>query len=303
MNTNFIIKNPEANSVIGMYVDEPIGMDHPIFMVRFQSRIDAGLVYQNGTPLNDAIQLTIIRMRFLFGDDIPEELVRTTVSLVYAENDALQPMQQYLRVLVNLVYAEGIEDYVKGVNAATAEFSKIITGMERSNAELLKIEFLKAIKPKGKYPQINVEGPSVITRAACPANATKEELVAQAVGIVRRTGHRARVIWSESEIIFAELTDKLGMQNSRLRPCVVWTESETIDADPASWYAKLRMKHPHIVVCGQKECVLFYPDAMTKEELIAKAAEIAALGGARVCVVWSSTETIWPKPPQQDVIW
>src|ERR1700693_1016177 len=93
MNAKFTIKNPEANSVIGMYVDEPIGMDHPIFMVRFQSGIDAGLLFQNGTPLKDAIQSTVQRMRFLFGDDIPEELVRTTVSLVYAENDALQPMQ------------------------------------------------------------------------------------------------------------------------------------------------------------------------------------------------------------------
>lgn len=299
MNTNFTIKNPKANSVIGMYVDEPIGMDHPIFMVRFQSRIDAGLDYQNGTPIQDAIQSTVKRMRFLFGDDIPEELVRTTVSLVYAEKDALQPMQQYLRVLVNLVYVEGIEDYVKGINAATAEFSRIITGMERSKAELLKKEFLKAIKPKGKYPQINVEGPSVITKAACPANATKEELVAQVVGIVMRTGHRARVVWSESETIYAELTAKFDMQDPRIRPCVVWSESETIGVDPASWHANLDIKYPHIVVRGQKKCVLFYPDDMTKEELIAKAAEIAAMGGGpRVCVVWSSIKTIWSRPPK-----
>lgn len=137
---------------------------------------------------------------------------------------------------------------------------------------------------RDKYPQINVEGPSGITRASCPANATKEELVAQAVGIVMRTGRRARVAWSESETIYAELTDKPGMQNPRIRPCVVWSESETIDADPASWHAKLRMKYPHIVVCGQKECVLFYPDAMTKEELIAKAAEIALMGDGPGCV-------------------
>jgi len=303
MNTDFTIKNPNANCVLGMYVDEPIGMDHPLFMIRFQSRIDAGLDYQKGTPLKDAIQSTVKRMRFLFGDDIPEELVKTAVSLVYAENDALKPTRQHLRALVNLFHVEGKDDYVKGINAATAEFSRIVVGMERSEAELLKIEFLKAIKPKGKYPQINVDGPPIITRATIPPNATKEELVAQAMGIVMRTGRRARVAWSESETIYAELTDSFSKQNPRIRPCVVWSESETIDADPASWHAKLRMKHPHIVVCGQKECVLFYPDAMTKEELIAKAAEIAAFGGARVCVVWSSTETIWTKPPQQDVIW
>ena len=93
MESNFKIINPKANSVIGMYVDEPIGMDHPLFMVRFQSRIDAGFDFQNGKPIQDAIQSTVKRMRLLFGDDIPEELVRTTVSLVYAENAALQPMQ------------------------------------------------------------------------------------------------------------------------------------------------------------------------------------------------------------------
>lgn len=131
---------------------------------------------------------------------------------------------------------------------------------------------------RDKYPQINVEGPSGITRAGCPAHATKDELVAQAVGIVMRTGRRARVVWSESE---------------------------TIDATPGKTICdtKLGMKYPHIVVYGRKEFVLFYPDAMTKEELIAKAAEIVARWCPRVCVVWSSTESIWPRPPQQEVIW
>lgn len=93
MNANFTIKNPHANNVFGMYVDEPIGMDHPLFMIRFQSGIDARFLYQGGVPIQDAIQQTVKRMRFLFGDNIPEELVRTAVSLVYAENDALHPMQ------------------------------------------------------------------------------------------------------------------------------------------------------------------------------------------------------------------
>ena len=89
MTKNFEVKNPKSDSVIGMYVDELIGMNHPLFMVRFQSSVDAGLLYKNGVPVQDAIQSTLERMRGLFGDDIPEELVRTTVTLVYAENDAL----------------------------------------------------------------------------------------------------------------------------------------------------------------------------------------------------------------------
>lgn len=150
-----------------------------------------------------------------------------------------------------------------------------------------------------KYPQINIEFPYGITREAYPANATKEEIVMQAVEIVIRTGRRARVVRSESETIYAELTDKFDMQDLSIRPCVVWAESKIIGVDPAGWHAELCIKYPHIVICGQKKCVLFYPDAMTKDELIAKAADIAAMmGGARVCVVWSSSETICPGSPQ-----
>src|SRR5271169_6833494 len=102
MSSNFEIKNPNTKTVFGMYVDEPIGMDHPLFMVRFQSRMDAGFLYRNGTPIRDAIQSTIKSMRNLFGDNISEEMVRTTVTLVYAENDALQPIQNHLKVLLDL---------------------------------------------------------------------------------------------------------------------------------------------------------------------------------------------------------
>lgn len=82
--TDFKIKNPKANSVLGMYVDGPIGMDHPLAKIKFQSEVDATLHYQNSTPLKDAIGATLKRMRFLFGEDIPDEIVRTAVSLTYA---------------------------------------------------------------------------------------------------------------------------------------------------------------------------------------------------------------------------
>jgi len=90
MRTNFKIKNPKADSVLGMYVDEPIGMEHPLAMIKFQSRVDATLHYQNAMSLKESIESTLKHIRFLFGDDIPDELVRTTVSLTYAEHVALK---------------------------------------------------------------------------------------------------------------------------------------------------------------------------------------------------------------------
>jgi len=90
MSTDFNIKNPKAKSVLGMYVDEPIGMDHLLAKIKFQSKVDATLGYQGSKSLKESIESTLKHIRFLFGDDIPDELVRTTVSLVYAENDAMR---------------------------------------------------------------------------------------------------------------------------------------------------------------------------------------------------------------------
>jgi len=65
-------------------------MDHPLAMIKFQSGVDATLHYQNKMSLKESIESTLKHIRYLFGDDIPDELVKTTVSLVYAENDALK---------------------------------------------------------------------------------------------------------------------------------------------------------------------------------------------------------------------
>lgn len=88
MSTHYTIKNPSAKSVLGIYVEEPIGMDHPLFMVRFQTKVDARFQCEGNIPICDAIASTVKRMQFLFGDDIPVELVASTVSLVYAEVEA-----------------------------------------------------------------------------------------------------------------------------------------------------------------------------------------------------------------------
>jgi len=86
----FKIKNPKAKSVLGMYVDEPIGMDHLLAKIKFQSEVDATLGYQGSKSLKESIESTLKHICFLFGDDIPDELVRTTVSLTYAEHVALK---------------------------------------------------------------------------------------------------------------------------------------------------------------------------------------------------------------------
>ncbi len=73
-----------------MYVDVPIGMGHPLAKIKFQSEVDATLSYQGSRSLKEAIESTLKRMRYLFGDDIPDALVRTAVSLTYAEHVALK---------------------------------------------------------------------------------------------------------------------------------------------------------------------------------------------------------------------
>lgn len=76
-------------SIFDSYTDgEPIGMNHPLFMMRMQSRIDAGMLFDQGLPLVDAVRQTRARMQELFGG-VPQALVDTTVYVVYAERRAM----------------------------------------------------------------------------------------------------------------------------------------------------------------------------------------------------------------------
>ncbi len=146
------------------------------------------------------------------------------------------------------------------------------------------------------YPQINVATPYGITREAYPVDVSKGETVAQVVEIVLRTGWRARVVYSDSECVWAELTDKFGKLISGIRPCVIWSQNESGQAVPIiDLHTLSGLKHPYIIAGGDNECALFCPDLTTIEELKAKAAEISALGYLRVRIVWSSTETFWVK--------
>ena len=73
------------------YTDgEPIGMDHPLFMARMQTRIDASRAADEGVPLGEALRKIRSRMQALFGD-IPLALVDTTVVEVFAQHAADRP--------------------------------------------------------------------------------------------------------------------------------------------------------------------------------------------------------------------
>ena len=61
--------------------DEPMGMDHPLFMARMQAIIDGQLVAVVGVSLPEAIATTIPRIRALFGEDIPRERIEVAVTV------------------------------------------------------------------------------------------------------------------------------------------------------------------------------------------------------------------------------
>ncbi len=75
-------------SVFDYYTDgQPIGMDHPLFMVRIQARMDAGRAWAEGVPLAAALRAIRARMQDLFGE-VPLALVDAVVSECYAQHAA-----------------------------------------------------------------------------------------------------------------------------------------------------------------------------------------------------------------------
>ena len=84
---------------------------------------------------------------------------------------------------------------------------------------------------------------------------------------------------------------------------VQWSASEKIDIVQAEYNERHPKKigitklHPYIAVY---DCVIFFPVTVTKEKLIENAKQIAETWCPRAHVVWSATETIWPKLPKKD---
>lgn len=118
-------------------------------------------------------------------------------------------------------------------------------------------------KSQKRYPGIYFRCGPVGGRKPIPANATKDEILAQAM---LEALHRPKV-------------------------SVAFSEAETIVITSPNWHAELSIEYPYIAACNR---FLTYPTNTTKEELIENAARIAATWCPKALVVWSSTETICP---------
>jgi hypothetical protein len=250
MSKKYPIINPKASYVISMYVNELVSMDHPIASMRLTSQMKAGLCYKQRVPLKNAIKSILEHIRYLFGDDIPDELVRVTVYLEYAWNTALKvkkdsPHSGYIGHWLRFSREARKSSSIEGhVDATTAK--------KNHNEGSLK-----------RYPGIYFPVGPVGSRAPIPANATEDEILAQAMLVAM---HRPKVI-------------------------VAFSEAETIVITSPNWHAQLNIEYPYIAACNR---FLKYPTNTTKEELVENAARIAATWCPKALVAWSSTETIWP---------
>jgi hypothetical protein len=73
-----------TKSTFSLYTDEPvIGMDHPLFMAKTQTKIYAILDARYGIPLEDALRTIPEQIHALFGD-VPQSLITAEISMAYA---------------------------------------------------------------------------------------------------------------------------------------------------------------------------------------------------------------------------
>lgn len=268
MSKKYPIINPKANCVIEMYLNELVGMDHPVAGIRLTSKNDAYLCYQQAIPLKAAIKSILAHIRYLFGEDIPEELVMATVYLVYAESTALKvrktPIDDtpvYEKPIVRPPVHHRPIDIHK-------EYISLWLKRERSMRESLRIqESADTSKTKNKedkkhYPKLAFNANGIAGGyMEISKNATVNEILAQAMRIVMGSNVRSYIYLSEYEII-------------KIMP---------------PWHSSSNREYPHILAYDR---VVIYPDTTTKDELIGNATKIAATWCPNACVVWSATETI-----------
>lgn len=77
------MRRAQPKSVLSLYVDEPIGMEHPFFAARMQAGIDARLAINAGIPQAEATEQIVERLRGVMGQDVPYELIAIPVMLAY----------------------------------------------------------------------------------------------------------------------------------------------------------------------------------------------------------------------------
>lgn len=74
----------EDRGVLGLYTDELIGMDHPIFMARMEARVSGAWGARDGRSLDETLASARRRITWLFGD-MPLALVDATVTTAWLE--------------------------------------------------------------------------------------------------------------------------------------------------------------------------------------------------------------------------
>ncbi|HRQ06110.1 MAG TPA: hypothetical protein PK580_09130 [Nitrosomonas halophila] len=125
----------------------------------------------------------------------------------------------------------------------------------------------KEVHRKGnqkRFPGIYFRSGPVGGRSPIPENATKDEILAQAM---LKAMDRARVL-------------------------VAFSEAKTINITSSNSHAQLDAEYPYIAAFNR---FLKYPADTTKEALIGNAASIAATWCPGAYLAWSSTEIIYPK--------
>ena len=231
MSKRFPIINSKARNVIGMYVDELIDMNHPIARIRLTCITDANLQYQLGVPLKASIESTLKHIRYLYGDDIPDALVRSTVYLVYAENTALKvkktPEGKHIISSwldqCQIIRRRSKEEYpklgynYKGIAGGRAEFPKNASLVEilavamsfvmnnggfrayisLSETEGIRVQPPYAINSPREYPHIWVYDRALIF----PKTTTKKELVKTTQEIAAGWCPTAQAIWSQDDSV------------------------------------------------------------------------------------------------------
>ena len=200
MSKKYPIINPKANCVIGMYVKELIGMDHPIAGIRLTSKNDAYLCYQQAVPLKAAIKSILARIQYLFGEDIPEELVMATVYSVYAESTALKvrktpiddmPIEE--KPIARPPVPHRPIDIHKEYVSFWLKHQRFIRESEGADTSKTK---------KQHYPKLSFKANGIAGGyMEIPKDVTINEILAKAMRVVMGSNIRSYIYLSEYEII------------------------------------------------------------------------------------------------------
>ena len=144
----------------------------------------------------------------------------------------------------------------------------------------LSIKIKSIVLDKKKYPNWSISSvpKGHLHDSGSPDNTTKLQLLAEVILHLLVWGKNLRraaaIDWDETDYTFF---NQRPQRNTSLDPI------------------------PNIPYISVYNHSLYFPDTTTKEELIENAKQIAETWCPRAHVVWSETETIWPKLLQEEI--